>query len=102
MGTESPGPPPPSPPLPLVPRLSWHFSGGSVGRSPAAPQHAAEPAALPGHPGQPRHPRCTAQGPHAPKPGGTKNASELIPPARAGEIIALCSLQEAQRPLVPF
>lgn len=80
----------------------WHFSRGLVGWSPAAPRHATEPAALPGHPNQPWHPRCMAQGPCTLKLGGTKDASELILPTRAGKIIALCLLQEAQRPLVPF
>lgn len=37
-----------------------------------------------------------------PKARGSKDTSELIPPAWAGKIVALCSLQEAQRPLVPF
>lgn len=94
-------PPPPSLPLPLVPRLNWHLSQGLGGTEPSCPPGMLLNP-LPSPDIQLRHPRCTAQGSRTLKLGGTKDASELIPPARAGKIIALCSLQEAQRPLVPF
>lgn len=97
---------PETPTLPLslcssFPGSSGIYPRGSVGQSPAGPPGML-PNPSPYPDTQPWHPRYTAQGSRTLKLGGTKDASELIPPTRAGKIIALCLLQEAQRPLVPF
>lgn len=87
--------------LPFAPRSQAQlaFLPGLGGMEPSLPQHPAESSAPLGIP-RSHSTRCARH--RDPEAGGTKDTSELIPPARAGKIIALCSLQEAQRPLVPF